>query len=300
MKNYFFTVALILLLISTPALAMKVGVYDNPPMVFVEDGEARGFFIDILEYIADKEGWKVEYVYDSFPNLLEKLERGELDLVVDVAHTEERAEKFSFNKEAVFMNWGVIVGKEEINSILDLDGLKVAGVKRDVYAEELKELVDKFGVNCQILEIEGDYKDVMEEIVAGRADAGVVSRIYAPLYAENYGLRESEVIFGPVELRFAGKDEAVLERIDKHLIALKSDPNSIYYQSLDRWLGHKVEVIPSWVYYTLAALFAVLMAALGLNAYLGRVVGKRTEEIKRNEEFLQGNLQCNTGRHKRS
>ncbi|MBO8179998.1 MAG: PAS domain S-box protein [Archaeoglobus sp.] len=287
MKKHILIITFVLLLIPNSALALKVGVYDNPPMVFVEDGEARGFFIDILEYIADREGWKVEYVYDSFPNLLERLERGELDLVVDVAYTEERAEKFSFNKEVIFTNWGVIVGKEELNSILKLDGLKVAGVKRDVYTEELKELVDGFNIKCQILEIEGDYKDVMEEIVAGRADAGVVSRIYASLYAEDYGLRESELIFGPVELRFAGKDEAVLEKIDEHLAALKSDRNSIYHQSLDRWLGPKVEVVPGWVYYALAALFAVLIAALGLNAYLGRVVAKRTEEIKRNEEFLK-------------
>jgi len=287
MKNRFFIVIVILLLIPSSTLALKVGVYDNPPMVFVENGEAKGFFVDIFEYIADKEGWRIEYVYDSFPNLLEKLESGELDLVVDVAYTEERAEKFSLNKEVVFTNWGVVVGKEKIDSVLELNGLKVARVKRDVYTEELKKLVDEFNINCQILEIKGGYKDVMEEIAAERVDTGVVSRIYASLYASNYGLKESGLVFSPVGLKFAGKDEAVLERIDEHLVALKSDHNSIYYQSLDRWLGHTVEVIPDWVYYTIAALFASSLAALALNAYLGRVVAKRTELIKTNEEFLK-------------
>lgn len=256
-------------------------------MVFVENKEAKGFFIDILEYIADKEGWKVEYVYDSFPNLLEKLERGELDLVVDVAYTEERAKMFNFNRENVFTNWGVVVAKEKIDSILRLNGLKVAGVKNDVYTEELKKLVDEFNINCQILEIKGDYEDVIEEIANRRVDAGAVSRIYASLYAKNYGLTEGELVFSPVDLKFAGKDEAVLEKIDEHLIALKSDHNSIYYQSLDRWFGHTIEVTHDWVYYVIVALFAALLVAFALNAYLGRVVAKRTELIKTKEKFLK-------------
>ncbi|AAB89485.1 PAS domain S-box protein [Archaeoglobus fulgidus] len=275
------------LFILNPVSALKVGVYDNPPLVFVENGEAKGFFIDILEYIAEEEGWSIEYVHDTFPRLLDKLERGEIDLLVDIAYTEERAEAYKFNDEAVFTNWGVVVGKQNLDSVLKLDGLKVAGVKRDVYTAELKRLVDEFNLNCQIFEIEGDYREVFEKVKAGRADAGVVSRIYASLYASDYGLKESSIIFGPVELRFAGRDDNVLGRIDAHLSAMKSDRNSVYYQSLDRWLGPRVEVIPQWVYYAIASLFAVLLAAIALNAYLSRVVAKRTEEVRKNEAFLR-------------
>uniref|UniRef100_A0A7C3RHS4 Transporter substrate-binding domain-containing protein n=1 Tax=Archaeoglobus fulgidus TaxID=2234 RepID=A0A7C3RHS4_ARCFL len=287
MVGRFIILAVMLLLIPDSALALKVGVYDNPPMVFMEKGEVKGLFIDILEYVAKKEGWKVEYVYDSFPKLLEKLERGELDLVVDVAYTAERSEKFRFSKETVFMNWGVLVGKQKIYSVLDVDGWKVAGVRNDVYTEELKKLIDAFHVECQIIEIEGDYKDVIDEVIAGRAHAGVVSRIYASLYARNYGLLESVLVFAPVDLRFAGKDDAVLEKIDEHLSAMKSDQSSIYYQSLHRWLRQEVEFIPDWVYRTLAALFAVLLFALIMNAYLGRMVEKRTEEVRREKEFIK-------------
>jgi len=37
---------------------VRFGVYQNAPLVFTdEDGHASGIFIDLLEYIADKEGW---------------------------------------------------------------------------------------------------------------------------------------------------------------------------------------------------------------------------------------------------
>ncbi len=34
-----------------PVSALKVGIYDNPPHVFVENGEVKGFYIDILKLL---------------------------------------------------------------------------------------------------------------------------------------------------------------------------------------------------------------------------------------------------------
>jgi len=48
-----------LMLIITPVLAfdeVRVGVYQNEPFVFVENGEVKGFYIDILEEVAKKRG----------------------------------------------------------------------------------------------------------------------------------------------------------------------------------------------------------------------------------------------------
>lgn len=76
------TLTLLVLLIS-PVSAVKVnaGVYNNPPLVFYENGEAKGLFIDLLEYIAKEEGWELKYTYSTFPVLLEKLEKEEIDIL---------------------------------------------------------------------------------------------------------------------------------------------------------------------------------------------------------------------------
>ncbi len=106
--------AVIIILLVYPCSALKVGIYDNPPLVFKEDGMVEGFYIDILEAVAEKDDWKLEYVYDSFPNLLDRhdsfpnlldrLKDGEIDLLVAVAYTEERAEVLLFNNETVLTN----------------------------------------------------------------------------------------------------------------------------------------------------------------------------------------------------
>jgi hypothetical protein len=40
-----------------------VGIYENRPKVFTEaSGVPAGIFVDIIEAIADREGWTLEYV----------------------------------------------------------------------------------------------------------------------------------------------------------------------------------------------------------------------------------------------
>ncbi|WP_290596844.1 MULTISPECIES: PAS domain S-box protein [unclassified Archaeoglobus] len=288
MHNFVIVVILLFAIIQPSlALELKVGVYDNPPLVFKEGEEIKGFFIDILGSIAEEEGWEIEYVYDNFPNLLEKLKNGEIDLLVDIAYTEERAKDFKFSNETVLTNWGVVVSKEHVDSILDLDGLIVAVVKGDVYYEGFKRLVDDFNIECGFVEVEGDYIGVFEAVKSGKADVGVVSRLFSYLHTGKYGLKESNIIFSPVELRFAGNDKTVLDAIDSRLRVMKEDANSVYYQALDRWFGPKAIAIPQWIYPITAALLIILVSVILSNVYLSREVAKRTKEVEERGRFLE-------------
>jgi len=281
-----FILPLILLLI--PVHALKVGVYDNPPLVYVEDGNARGFYVDILASIAQNYGWELEYVYDTFPNLLEKLKSGEIDLLTAVAFTEERAKLFKFNNESVLVNWGVVVSRDKLDSILSLKNLRIAGVKGDVYFEQLKTIASNFEVSCTFIDVVGDYRDVMQMIANGEADAGVVSRIYASLYSSQYDLVVSSIIFGPVNLKFAGRSSEVLSAIDEQLSQMKQDPNSAYHQALERWFGSVGSpfVIPSWVYAAIAILAFTIVAFLVLTTYLSEEIERRTKQLREREKFL--------------
>ena len=70
---------------------LRVGVYNNKPTIFEDtDGKAKGLFIDILEEIAVKEGWKLEYVYGHFSEVFDELKAGTIDLLPAIAYVEER------------------------------------------------------------------------------------------------------------------------------------------------------------------------------------------------------------------
>ena len=45
------------------AQQLRVGVYQNPPLIGMdENNNPEGFFIHILEHIAQEEGWELIYV----------------------------------------------------------------------------------------------------------------------------------------------------------------------------------------------------------------------------------------------
>lgn len=281
----------IIVLLTHPSSAMevKVGVYNNPPLIFYENGEAKGLFIDLLEYIAREEGWKLKYSYSTFPVLLDKLKKGEIDLLPDVAYSSERAKLFSFGNETVISNWGVICSKSHLDSILDLDGLRIAGVKDDVYYETLKSLTKSFGLKCEFVDISGDYSDVLRAVKNGKADAGVVSRLYADFNSREFGLTVTSIVFSPVELRYAAaKDrEFLVITIDKYLAKLKEEDGSVYYATLDKWIGHEREEVPKWVYMAFSVLVVVSILAVYKELFIRRELKKREEELIRTYALLK-------------
>jgi ABC-type amino acid transport substrate-binding protein len=130
---------------------LRVGVYDNFPMQFVgNDGKVKGFLIDILEYIGSKEKWKIYYVPGSLTDCLERLARGEIDLLVGIEYSRERNKIFDFTYENIFSDWAVVYTQKEsdINQIVNLDNKKIAVVHDDIHYNNLRKLAEQFKLKC--------------------------------------------------------------------------------------------------------------------------------------------------------
>ncbi|RLF42552.1 MAG: hypothetical protein DRN17_07690, partial [Thermoplasmata archaeon] len=53
---------------------LKVGVYENEPLIFTDkNGTVEGVYADIIRYIAEKEGWEIEYVHGTWDECLNRL-----------------------------------------------------------------------------------------------------------------------------------------------------------------------------------------------------------------------------------
>lgn len=269
---------------------IMVGVYQNPPLVLKDEDEITGLYIDILEYIAEEEGWNIVYEFDTFPNLIQKLRAGQIDLMTAIAFSEEREEIFDFNSETIISNWGVICAFDSIDSILDLEGLRIATIRNDIYHEKLRKMLDEFELQAEFVIFDGDYPDVCIAVQNGAADCCVVSRLFAQFCASDYGLKQTNIIFAPVSLRFAapaGEGE-LLAVIDTHLNAMKDDADSIYYHSLEKWIGFSgEESIPDWLLYPLIILPIVIGTVLGWNYSLRRALAKKTAKLLESKEMLE-------------
>ncbi|PLY04516.1 MAG: hypothetical protein C0624_05615 [Desulfuromonas sp.] len=274
-------------------IQLRAGLEQNPPLSFIDDnGTPSGLLVDLLDHIAAQENWQLKYVPDTFDRGLSKLRRHEIDLMVTIAYSEERARTYDFNLDNVVVNWGMVYAPkgEKLQSYFDLAGRKVAIMRGDIHAQVFRKMLNNFDISAELLEVD-NFEQVFAALAEGRAEAGVVSRFYSLEAEHEFPVQATPIIFNPIEVHYAtakGMNPQLLKAIDSHLATLKENPNSYYYQALDRWLGvQRQQTLPSWVLtllYTLAALFAcVALFALLLQRQVKRRTRSLHEEIKKRQ-----------------
>ena len=81
---------------------VRVGWYESAFCATDSLGRRSGYAYEYQMKIAAYTGWKYEYVEGSWPELLQMLIRGEIDLMSDVSYTPERAESMLFPSLPMF------------------------------------------------------------------------------------------------------------------------------------------------------------------------------------------------------
>ena len=270
---------------------LRVGAYDNPPKVgFSDSGQPQGIFIDLIEAIAKEEGWTLDYVPGTWAEGLDRLSKGEIDLMPDMALTREREELFAFHAEPVLSDWFQIYARRGsgIRSLVDLDGKRVAVLDRSIQQSALEKMVAGFDVTIPLAPFP-DFASAFSAVAAGDADAVIANRFYGAANLRKSPIEDSGIIFNPTRLFFAAPksgDPARLEAIDRHLVRMKQDRSSVYYQSLRRWTSEEIPFrLPAWLAGLGVAAAAALLLSLLWTAALKHQVSLRTHELKlRNAE----------------
>jgi len=273
---------------------VTVGVYENAPKIFTaESGQPAGIFIDIIEYIAKKEGWTLRYVTGTWSQQLARLEKGEIDLMPDVAFTTAREKIYAFHKVPVISSWDKVYGRKGsgIQSLLDLNRKQVVVLEKSVQHEEFVNLVHSFGLNVNIM-LAPNFKTAFEIVARGEADAAIANHFYGAMHAKEFGLEDTAVLFNPSALFFVapkGTHEELLLAIDGHLSELKKDSQSMYYSSLKRWTFEEVKVqFPVWLQILGLVLGVALIMSLLGSFLLRHQVNARTRELQQiNREMEQ-------------
>ena len=147
----FFILALVMYLVIVPitkpdANDMRsiiiAGDENFPPFEFIDDeGDYRGFNIDIMKAIGLEMGLDISLKPMPWAEAIEALMRGDVDAIQGMARSVEREEVFSFVSHSIENALVIFTRKDTvyINSIDDLDGVKVAFQEGDIATELLQD-----------------------------------------------------------------------------------------------------------------------------------------------------------------
>ncbi len=276
---------------------VRVGIYQNPPKCFVNaNGEAAGIFVDIVQAVARAENWRLEFVRGTWIESLQRLQRGEIDLMPDVAHTQLREKLYDFNTEPVLSDWFQIYAHSNtrISSILDLENRKVAVLENSVQADTISRMIVEASFDCDVVRFK-HYDLAFAMVNDGQVDAVIVNRFYGKREITNFAnIEETGIVFHPTRLHFAatrGKHAQTLEAIDNHLRRWKKLPSSVYYKTIKTWTGESPSItLPKYAKAAGLVLVGALALALGFLSLLRWRVRTRTMELHVRTEELQRTL----------
>ncbi len=300
MKKIFVLIALLIIppLSAGPDVKIRTGIYNNNPKVFVDSsGIPAGFFVDITDEIARQNNFRIEYISGKWADNIRKLEKGELDMLLDVSYTTERAQKFRLNKKFVIESWvqAFSLSSRRVYSIEDLDGKKIAVIENSIQQQYLKnDLMIEFNLNCKIITVPG-YKEMISAVKSGEADLFLGDRFFYFSSERPEDMVPSPVVIRPQGLYYAFRkdfDQDIIDRFDSTLLLMQNNGNTAYYRAMNKWFNRDADIIiPLWLKILIAVVpsFAALIALhmFVWNRRLRAAVKRETEKVLKNEKKFE-------------
>ena len=162
----------------TDGKVVRVGWYESAFNTTDGFGRRSGYAYEYQMKIAAYTGWKYQYVEGSWPELLQMLIRGEIDLMSDVSYTPERAEIMLFPSQPMGAEEYYLFVAEDNTEISaadyqTLNGKKVGVNQGSVQAGFYRDWEAAHGVESEIVEVTCGEDESLKMLEKGELDAYV-------------------------------------------------------------------------------------------------------------------------------
>lgn len=273
---------------------------DNyPPFEYIdENGEYRGFDVDIVKAVSLAAGFDVTFKPMSFADARAALTNGEVDGLVGITDTQVRQVMYDFSDPYIMMMQRIFVRSDNryIHSLEDLNNAKIAVQSGDI-ANELLEMVQPLDIV---------YTENQEEafnlLLDREVDAVIGNELTGQYIAQQ--LHQDQAIkmvgesFAPAGygIAVANGNTELLQQFNQGLETIKK--NGTYDQIYEHWFGESIRnsVISQETLVVLISglLLLTLLSIISMlwNRSLSERVRHRTIDLTRlNARFAQLNLE---------
>lgn len=144
---------------------IRVGYDSNSKFIQEIEGEYYGYGVEYLEKIAEYTGWKYEFVNDeSWHASLDKLRRGEVDLICTAHYTEERAEEFAYSSIPLGYETSLLYAKNDspiyYQDFNAMQGCRIGLLQESYSAQDFVQYAIRMGIDY-----EGAYYESESEMI---------------------------------------------------------------------------------------------------------------------------------------
>jgi polar amino acid transport system substrate-binding protein len=264
------------------------GDYNYPPYEYLDQaGLPTGYNIELTQAVARVMGMEINIQLGSWGEMRRALERGDVDILMGMAHTDERLAEVDFSIPHAKVHQSIWIRNDNktIHSVKDLVGKEVIVMKGSVMHDFMLEheiAADLFMVQT--------LSDALNLLASGHHDCALVAKLPGEYLLSNPALNNIHPIARPLVAQnygFAVKkgNLELLGRFNEGLSLLKTSGE--YLQIREKWLGVLQPEPISWTNFirygslVIGPLLLVLIAFALWSWTLRRQVGLRTAELER-------------------
>ncbi|MFK8330383.1 transporter substrate-binding domain-containing protein [Pseudomonas sp. BJa5] len=276
-----------------PRVRVVVNKYFAPLSFYDDNQQFRGITADILDQISLRTGLKFDILaVDSVPELIARVEQGSADIAGTLARGKAREATLRFTRPYLITPRVLVTRSDNqaLNDPSQLKGKRLAVIRDYPLKEELRRRL-ALGALVEA----DDPLSLMEDVVQGKADAGLSTQINAAYFTTRLFKDQLRIasIYGdqPGTASFAvARDATLLHSIlDKALLSIPPDEMT---ELTGRWRPNVLVSDSPWYNYRGLVLQIVLAAGVLIgaviiwNRYLRKLVRQRSEA----EQALQHEL----------
>ena len=211
------------------------------PFEFEEDGELKGYDVDIWNEFEERTGIEVKWEYADFSGLLGLISSGKADAVsAQMSPTPEREESFCFSDPVNYYGSTVVVAEdnEEIKSVDDLSGKTVGVGSGNAMQQSVEAMYLDGDVKFEVY-TSATLEAMLDDIAYGRIDAVLAQDIqtYMAMKAnENLKLKMLDPFeYGTATIVFDKENTELRDAMNKFIEILRED--GTLKEISEKWVG---------------------------------------------------------------
>lgn len=216
---------------------VRVGWHEAPYFIRDQYGRESGYSYEYQRKVAAYTGWKYEYVEGNWSEVLQKLKKGEIDVLANVSYSEKRAKEMLFTSlpmgtETYYVFVPTGSGEITPDNISSLNGKRIGVAKGSIQEDIFKNWADMHGVDAELIGLKTSEEESLQ-LVGSAIDAFVTVDVYGSL-----DIAEPVWKIGSSEFYFAVSKQRpeLLAELDAALSRIQ-DENKYYDQLLhDKYL----------------------------------------------------------------
>lgn len=166
-----------------PEKNVRVGWYESPFNTTDNNGRRSGYAYEYQLKLASYAGWDFTYVSGSWPELLEMLKDGKIDLMSDVSFTEDRAKDMLFSELPMGTEEYCIFISPKNTEITaenysSLNGKRIGVNKGSIQVDFYNKWAEQHNVRAELVELNTTEVDSIRMLSSGQIDAYITLNAY--------------------------------------------------------------------------------------------------------------------------